>query len=477
MINDLKQKDFDIRTLRLERGIRQRDLATVAKVSQTELSKCERGLVLPDEEFFTSIAKVLLVSSTDLRKTHSKLLETAIPGEGYATKISENSYIKQRRAQPSESIMSVMDLFCGTGGFSYGFEQTGQFQVTVGLDLLSDRIETFYDNHPVATTFCADIRCTDIYSLVEAGPKPEVIIGGPPCQGFSSIRPFRTLTEKDPRNNLFEYFALVVELVKPKWFVLENVVGLLTHRDGDTLLAILELFKEIGYHVEWKILNAALYGLPQRRERLIFVGNSIGQSFRWPEPTHYFNGRSMAGKKHGQYINQLPLFRKNLHPAITTMEAIHDLPEIQAGEAAENYREDVTLTEYEKIMRGNCKLLTLHEATKHTPHMLEIIKFSGHNRNKLPAGMTSSGFSSSYSRLEPDAPSVTLTVNFVHPASNKCIHPFQNRALTPREGARLQGFEDNYKFKGSRAQIIKQIGNAVPPLLGKVIAEALLKQI
>ena len=298
-----------------------------------------------------------------------------------------------------------------------------------------------------------------------------------PCQGFSSIRPFRNLTENDPRNNLFESFALIINRYKPKWFVLENVVGLLTHKQGETLKIILKLFEQIGYQVEWKVLNAALYGLPQRRERLILIGNIQNQRFQWPEPTHYFNGRSMAGKAYGQTATNLPLWGVELKPAVTVIEAIHDLPEIQSGESASVYREDAKLTEFELLMRGDSTLLTLHDSTKHSEHMLEIIRQSGYNRNALPKGMTTSGFSSSYSRLEPNLPSVTLTVNFVHPASNKCIHPYQNRALTPREGARLQGFEDNYVFTGNRAQIVKQIGNAVPPMLGKIIAQTLLNHI
>ena len=123
---------------------------------------------------------------------------------------------------------------------------------------------------------------------------------------------------------------------------------------------------------------------------------------------------------------------------------------------------------------GGETVLTLHEATRHSPKMLEIIRQAGYNISALPPGLVTSGFSSCYSRLELDLPGVTLTVNFAHPASNKCIHPYQDRALTPREGARLQGFEDSYRFAGSRAAVIKQIGNAVPPLLGQVIAEAIL---
>jgi len=159
------------------------------------------------------------------------------------------------------------------------------------------------------------------------------------------------------------------------------------------------------------------------------------------------------------------------------MEVIHDLPEIEAGGAASSYRDDVEPTPYERRLRGEERVLTMHESTAHTARMLEIIRKAGSNRSALPAGMTSSGFSTCYSRMEPDRPSVTLTVNFVHPASNKCIHPYQNRALTPREGARLQGFEDSFRFKGTRSQVVKQIGNAVPPLLGQVIAEALLRHL
>jgi DNA (cytosine-5)-methyltransferase 1 len=465
---------LDIRSLRLAKGMSQKKLAQFARVSQTELSKCERGLALPESEFFVSVARVLAVSAESLHETHTRLLATAVHGEGYKTAKPESDYVIPRNAQPNNSAIPILDLFCGVGGFSHGFEKTGVFQVTAGVDLLPDRVETFSANHLTATTFCTDIRELSIDVLAKSGPVPQVIIGGVPCQGFSSIRPFRTLTENDPRNNLFEHFALVIQTLHPKFFVFENVVGLLTHKKGHTLRVILETFEGMGYKTQWKVLNAALYGLPQRRERLVIVGNVSGKSFEWKAPTHYFDGRSMAGKKHGQTEEQLPLFAVDLPPALHLMEAIHDLPELKAGESSATYRTDITPTAYEAAMRGNTKVLTLHEATHHTPRMLEIIRQAGYNHDALPEGLTSSGFSSCYSRLEPDIPSVTITVNFVHPASNKCIHPYQDRALTPREGARLQGFEDGYKFTGNRSQIVKQIGNAVPPILGQVIAESIL---
>ena len=184
----------------------------------------------------------------------------------------------------------------------------------------------------------------------------------------------------------------------------------------------------------------------------------------------------MAGR-FGQEHDLLPLFRSaSLQPANTVVDAISDLPALRAGESASRYRR-VRPSDYERQMRGDCRELTLHEATAHSEKMLKIIRHSGYNKGALPEGMVKSGFSSSYSRLEPHLPSVTLTVNFVHPASNKCIHPEQDRALTPREGARLQGFPDSFRFEGTRAQVVKQIGNAVPPLMGRVIGEALARHI
>jgi len=468
----------DIRSLRLSKKVSQRNLAEKLGISVLELSKIERCLVSPSVTILETVAHLLGTNSVDLYETHHHLAAQTRSGEGYTTAVSKERFSLPRRVQITEEKYSILDLFCGTGGFSHGFEQTGQFQVTAALDLLPDRVRTFSENHPAAEMFCADIQKFALNLIEPITPQPHIVIGGPPCQGFSSIRPFRTLTERDARNNLLESFAVAVDHFRPEWFVLENVVGLLTHQQGETFQALLHLFEQIGYGVDWKILNAACYGLPQRRERLILVGNRQGKKFVWPEPTHMLPShlRSMAGKKHDSLMN-MPLFGTPLPSAITVMEAIHDLPEIAAGEHKINYRDDIELTDYELMMRGHETELTLHEATAHSPHMLEIIKQAGNSRNELPIGLTTSGFSSSYSRLEPDIPSVTLTVNFVHPASNKCIHPYQHRALTPREGARLQGFEDAYRFMGTRTQIVKQIGNAVPPILGRAISEALLKQL
>jgi DNA (cytosine-5)-methyltransferase 1 len=464
-----------IKALRQEKNLRIDDLAEAAGVSRTELSKCERGLQLPDMDFFEAVAEVLSADPEGLRAYQSDLVEASLtPGEGYTTNQPDGTFVVKPRVQPSPGSITVMDLFCGVGGFSHGFEKTGEFEVVSGIDLLPDRINTFASNHPKATAFCKDIKNLSISKILDESVAPDVVIGGPPCQGFSSIRPFRNLTEDDPRNNLFEHFAIVVDQIEPEWFVLENVVGLLTHKNGQTLNTIVDIFEEAGYSVSWRVLNAAYYGLPQFRERLIMVGNRSGRSFEWPEPTHFCDGRrSMAGE-HSQDVTQADLFTGKLERSLTIMEAIHDLPPLEAGEEATEYRDDVDPTDYEKQLRSEDKKLTLHKATNHSERMIKIIKASGSSRADLPDGMTSSGFSSSYSRLEEDLPSVTLTVNFIHPSSNKCIHPKQDRALTPREGARLQSFEDSYQFEGNRSQIVKQIGNAVPPLLGEVIAKGMI---
>jgi DNA (cytosine-5)-methyltransferase 1 len=475
LTEEARLKSYDVRSMRLKSRLAQRDLATRAGVSLHQLSQCERGLILPNEEFFVAIANAMGVEPSRLQRAQQDLIKVSAHGEGYFTSRAGEEFLISPITQPNQKKVPIFDLFCGTGGFSHGFERTGKFEVTLGVDLLKDRIMTFTANHPAASAWCKDAHDLKLEELSSSSPAPRVIIGGPPCQGFSSIRPFRTLTKGDRRNNLYEQFVLSVEWFRPDWFVMENVVGLLTHNDGETLNHIVNLFGEIGYHTDWKILNAAFYGLPQRRERLLIVGNRSGRNFEWPQPTHFYQSRSMAGQR-GQIPSQFSMFDAALPNSVSVMDAISDLPPIASGQSANCYYDNINLTPYQESMRGQENILTLHEATRHSPHMLEIIRHAGSSKAALPPGLVTSGFSTCYSRLEANEPSVTLTVNFVHPASNKCIHPFQDRALTPREGARLQGFEDSFIFKGTRAQIVKQIGNAVPPLLGYTLAKSILEQ-
>lgn len=378
---------------------------------------------------------------------------------------------------------SVFDLFCGTGGFSYGMERSGLgFQTKLGVDVLPIATQTFQRNHPHAVALSADIRKLRRVNVEQATKiarnKVDVIVGGPPCQGFSSIRPFRSTNDDDPRNSLFEEYASFVNFFHPRVFVMENVVGLATHKGGATIDSMQACFQALGYRCEWRLLNAANYGVPQKRERLIMIGGRDNVKPIFPEPTHLFDGPTVGYRDSSRLVrsSERDLFAPKLPSAVTVLEAIGDLPSVASGEEAIFY-DRPPMNEYQAALRGQAQELRLHNATVHSKKMLEIIRHSGKNIDCIPRHLITSGFSTSYSRLDGDVPSVTLTVNFVHPGSNRCIHPLQDRALTPREGARLQSFDDSFYFAGNRTQVVKQIGNAVPPLLGQAIAAAVARML
>ena len=220
-----------IHTLRSAEKLRQRDLASQLKISVKELSKIERGLIPPTEHLLEQAAQIFAVDRSVFEVPPNAPI---VIGEGYQTTIPTRNFSIDRCCEPTSNRFHIIDLFCGIGGFSHGFEQTNQFEVTLALDLLPDRAKTFALNHPYASVLCQDIQTLTGEALATFEPHPDVLIGSPPCQGFSSIRPFRTLTEGDSRNNLFEHFALALNTLKPKWFVIENVIGLLTHQSGKT---------------------------------------------------------------------------------------------------------------------------------------------------------------------------------------------------------------------------------------------------
>jgi DNA (cytosine-5)-methyltransferase 1 len=376
--------------------------------------------------------------------------------------------------------LNVFDLFCGTGGFSYGMEHSGLgFTTRFGIDVLPVATETFKLNHGNAVAMCGDIRKARRAAVKEATKlakgKVDVLVGGPPCQGFSSIRPFRSTNDDDPRNTLFEEYASFVNYFRPRVFVLENVVGLATHKNGDTVAAMEECFHALGYTTEWRLLNAAHFGVPQKRERFVMFGVEKGIKIKFPEPTHSYEGSTIGYRDRSRIISARvdDLFAQPpvLQPAVTVMDAIGDLPPVESGDETFEYTM-APKTAYQSERRKAAKALSMHAATAHSKKMLEIIRHSGKNISCIPKHLITSGFSSSYSRLDANEPSVTLTVNFVHPASNRCIHPVQQRALTAREGARLQSYDDTFQFAGNRTQVVRQIGNAVPPLLGRAIARS-----
>ncbi len=463
-MNDLSPLLLDVRSRRKALKMPQGALAKATGLSLNHLMRIERGLLVPNPTQTRALEKIL--------GTLPLSITTPISGEGYVTSTAAEGRVISRVREHDIGLRAVWDLFCGVGGFSAGFEATGEFEVVAGLDLLGDRLSTFTSNHGAANAYGGDIRNISVEKLLNENERPFAIIGGPPCQGFSSIRPFRNVEWGDLRNNLGEEFCRFVAAARPKWLVFENVVGLLTHDGGKALHSLQEAFEALGYRISTRVMNAAFHGLPQRRERLIIVGSLEGKKFDWPEPSHSHDRRSMAGSSRLLLAPKLGLLER-AQPAVTLMEAIGNLPAVSSGQSSSVYL-DGPETRYQELIRAGAQTLTMHESTAHSEDMLNIIRHAGDNINALPPGLVTSGFSSCYSRLAPNEPANTMTVNFVHPASNRCIHPFQDRALTPREGARLQGFPDTYVFQGTRSQVVKQIGNAVPPLLGRCIAEAIL---
>ncbi|MEZ9959858.1 DNA cytosine methyltransferase [Vibrio cyclitrophicus] len=368
----------------------------------------------------------------------------------------------------------VMDLFCGTGGFSDGFlKENNELDLVYAIDIDKHAAQTCKANHPNTEVDCGDITSIDLDVLSHrlGTSHVDVIIGGPPCQGFSSLRPNRANKISDKRNNLFYSFADFVEFFEPKVFVMENVVGLVTHDKGNTLETVISTFESLGYQVDWKVLNSAHYGVPQKRERIILIGTKFDSGeITFPKPEFKFTGRGIGYKDKSRFLDSSEL-EKN---ALSVMDAIKDLPPLDRNQEANLYTGE-PVNDYQRERRKNLDKLTLHKSANHSDKMMEIIGYSGSNINCIPKHLISSGFSSCYSRLDADEPATTITVKFQSPASNKCIHPYQNRTITPREAARIQSFDDDYQFCGPLTKVASQIGNAVPPLLGRAIAKEIKK--
>ena len=363
---------------------------------------------------------------------------------------------------------TVIDLFCGTGGFAEGFvSENMPFALKYAIDLDANSTATTQANHPACIVDTVSIRDMPPERVQERLGLNEVdlVIGGPPCQGYSSLRPNRGANLDDGRNNLYMHFARYVAAFRPKIAVLENVVGLLTHESGATLDSLLETFSAFGYAVDWRILNAASFGVPQKRERFIMFAARDNGPVRFPAPTHRFDGKVIGYKDRSRLLVGAP----SCPAALSVMDAIGDLPFLSRAEEATDYDKEPQ-NEYQRARRAGSKRLTLHKAANHNDKMMRVMELAGPSMRSLPPDLVTSGFSSSYSRLKADEPSTTITVKFQSPSSNKCIHPVQNRTLTPREAARIQSFDDRYVFSGSMTDVARQIGNAVPPLLGRAIA-------
>lgn len=368
---------------------------------------------------------------------------------------------------PSVKQGTAIDLFCGAGGLSAGFEQAG-FRILVGNDMMAAAGETFEATHPNAKFLLGEIQKFDASDfLAAAGLKPgelHCLIGGPPCQGFSVYNHNRGLD--DDRSKLFHEYMRIVEGIRPAWVVLENVTGILSAGGGAAADAIIESFEGLGYKVEMNILKAEEYGVPQERRRVIFMGNRVGAPIVWPARTH---GPAGSG----------------LPPFVTIADAIGDLPILENGEdlGAQPYRTPPR-NEFQLRLRGNAQYVANHAAPRLgsvNVQRLAHIPPGGSWRDipfdLLPLGMKRakrSDHTKRYGRLRWDGLSSTiLTKCDIHWGAY--IHPEQDRALSVREAARLQSFPDSFHFAGSKTEQYVQVGNAVPPLLGLILGETIIK--
>lgn len=345
----------------------------------------------------------------------------------------------------AQTTYNVLDLFCGCGGMSLGFELAG-FRVLLGIDVWKDALQTYIYNRKEVKTLCADISILTGEDIVnEIGDASvDVIIGGPPCQGFSVAG--KRIVD-DERNKLYKGFVRMVDYFRPQAFVMENVPNILSIGGGVIKDAIVEDFTKLGYTVEYDVLTASDYGVPQNRRRAIFVGLQNGLHFSFPEP-------SQTEK-------------------VTSEEALSDLPEYSVEDGATYPL--APNSEYQKFMRNNSASLYNHQATEHNQKTIDIISLvpDGGNYKDLPIELQSTRkVHIAWTRLNSKKPSFTIDTGHRHH-----FHYSYNRIPTARESARIQSFPDDYIFTCSRTSQFKQIGNAVPPLLGKAIAIKLLEQL
>lgn len=279
----------------------------------------------------------------------------------------------------------------------------------------------------------------------QAAARPDVIVGGPPCQGFSTVGK-RDVADK--RNDLVNHFIRIVSEIKPEYFIMENVLGL---KDMKFIQHVEQSFENIGYSNSHYIFTSADYGVPQYRRRVVFIGSLNS----------------------GYFIQPKALYSKDNY--ISVIDAIGDLPEIFPGQEIINY-DKPPMTDFQRLMRGDNIALQGHQASKHNERLIQAISFieDGGNRTSIPEQyQPNSGFHNSYSRLSSKKPAVAITQNMSKPSGTRCIHPFQNRGLTPREGARLQSFPDKFFFYGTGTSQRLQIANAVPPLLASAIGSSI----
>jgi len=373
-----------------------------------------------------------------------------------------------------ENALTSIDLFSGCGGLTKGFSMAG-IRSIFASDIDENCEKTFRRNFPGVPFLRKDISQITKEEVDEliGGVTPDIIIGGPPCQGFSLANKRRNKVADDPRNRLFFGFVKFINWYSPRVFVMENVKGLLSMKNGEVLNTILDEFRKAGdfggYNVEYKVLLASDYGVPQNRERVIIIGTrrDLNLTPKHPAP--------------------LPLDHK-----ITVDEAISDLPQIESSQGSEVMEYPLApQNDYQRLMRGNISHVMNHVAMRHTPRLIarfkaikpgqslvDVWETHGAVKRGAPGEKSEIKFHQNNQRLFGDQPAPTIAASF----QSNFIHPHLNRNFTAREGARLQSFPDDFIFEGMRTKMswekglsqYQQIGNAVPVLMAKAIGECII---
>lgn len=340
---------------------------------------------------------------------------------------------------------SIVDLFCGAGGFSVGFSDAG-FAIALGIDNHAPSKETFIRNHPESHFILGDIRQVETkqIEILSRRINPSVIVAGIPCQGFSNNNKKRK--DDDERNFLFWEFIRFAKFFKSPYVLVENVSGIKSAGNGYFVEAITHEIEALGYSVDHRVLQAADYGVPQRRTRVFFIGAQPGYEIRWPVPTH--------GIARGRRYE-------------TIYDAISDLPELNSGEQKTSYERE-PITEYQKLLRKNADaILHNHKAPSHPLSTIKKIEAT------LPGKPMYPKFPQRI-RLSMDDLSPTQIAGGIR-SQFTYGHPTQPRGLSIRERARIQSFPDHFVFYGGLVQERIQTGNAVPPLLACAIAKEIRK--
>jgi DNA (cytosine-5)-methyltransferase 1 len=384
-----------------------------------------------------------------------------------------NTHIKEVREKVNEESLTMVDLFCGAGGLSLGFTQEG-FITSLANDIQECCVDTYAHNHP--ETPRDHIVLGDIKQVVDGiedylrYKSVDIVVGGPPCQGFSMANRQRLID--DPRNQLYKNFVQVVQKVNPPFFVMENVKGMLSVVDQ-----VIEDFENIGYNVKAHILNARNFGVPQNRERLIYIGNRIGVD------------NEMIFQEIIDYGNTIP--DMNLEDALYGLRELHasriknstNLDTEESGRLIEASRNQVR-NSYLNLINQGCSYPAVcnHKARYNNDRDIEIFgRMNPGDKSDdpkiadiMPYASRNDIFKDKYFKLEPDKVCKTITAHMKFDC-NMYIHPWQARGLTPREAARVQSYPDDYFFRGAYTKTYMQIGNSVPPLLGRAIAKAVKK--